>query len=151
MLKPQLDFKVSRVLKVELAYLQLIYAIIQIRKQGENAQGYFFVTNGEMLNRLSQFEHDYRGKEYAEVLRVSLDSFLRRTVRAEKTGILSGIVRAAILDTNDAPSTSSSYRSMREFILAETIVGLEPDVRHLKDESRFPFRVGWDYYGVVEN
>lgn len=67
----------------------------------------------------------------------------------EKTENLSGIVRAAVLDTSVGPLAVSLHRSMTESVLAETILGLEPDIQQVKDENRFPFSIRWDYYGVV--
>lgn len=149
-MKPHLDFQGARRPKFELDYLRLIYAVSEIRKQGEDAQGYFVVTAPSMLRRMSQIEHEYRGKNYAEVLSVSLGGYLMRIAPTEKAEILSGIVRAAALDTSAGSLATSIHSSMREFILAETILGLESNVQQVKDESRFPFCIRWDYYGVVE-
>ena len=146
--KPHLDSHDTRVFKVELDYLRLIYSVSEIRKQGEDAQGYFVTTADNILNRLNQLEHRYLGKDYAKVLGISPDGYLRRGERTEKTEILSGLIRAAILD--ESPVSSSIHRTMREFVLAETILGQEPDVQQVKDANKFPFGVRWDYYGVVE-
>jgi hypothetical protein len=151
MLKPYADLQNANGPKIELDYLRLVYAVSEIRKWGDNAQGYFVLTDAGMLNRLSQLEHDYRGETYAKVLRVSLDSYLRHAEQTEKTELLSGIVRTAILDTGDRSSAITIRRRMREFVLTETILGLEPDVRPVTDEGRFPFRIRWDYYGIVED
>jgi hypothetical protein len=40
---------------------------------------------------------------------------------------------------------------MRDFILTETILGLEPGVRQITVANEFPFGVHWDYYGIIED
>ncbi len=151
MVKPHPDFQDARVPKIELDYLRLLYAVSELRHRGENAQGYFLVTADVMLSRLGKLERDYHGKDYAKVLRVSPDYYLGSALRTQKMQILSGFVRDAVLDKGYGQSAASIHRNMREFILAETILGYEPDVRQLTDENRFPFHVPWDYYGIVED
>lgn len=151
MMKPHQDSQRVKDPKAELDYLRLLYAVSQIRQRGEAAKGYFVVTSDDALNRLSQLEHEYGGKEYAEVVSASPEGYLRHGAKGGKTEILSGLVRDAILDKGDSRSAASIQRRMREFILAETILGYEPDARQVKDVNRFPFRIRWDYYGVVEN
>src|SRR3972149_6552068 len=150
MLKPQLDFQGAQARELELEYLRLIYAVSQIRKQGENAQGYFVITRRGMLNRLKQLEQKYQGNEYAELLMISSSVYLGPTAQPDKTEILSGIVRAAVLERVDGRPAATIHRNMREFILTETILGQERDVRQVKDEKRFPFGVRGGDYGVGE-
>jgi hypothetical protein len=151
MVRPCLDFEGDGVQKVELDYLRLIYAVSELRKQhGDDAEGYVVAVTNEMLNRFTHLERDYHGKEYAQLLSVSLESYLRQTGRSKKTEVLSGIVRAAVLEKGDGRVAGAIHRAMREFILRETISGLEPDVQQIKDKDKFPFRIRWDYYGIVE-
>lgn len=151
MVRPHLDFEGNGVRGVELDYLRLIYAVSELRKQGDNAKGYVVVVTDDMLNRLARLERDYQGKKYAQVLSVSIESYLRQTAHSRKIEILSGMMRAAITDTSHVPSNATVHRSIREFILKETILSLEPDVIQVKEKSRFPFGVRWDYYGVIED
>ena len=148
MVQPELDSPGARVRKAELDYLRLIYAVSQIRKQGGNAQGYFVVTDSGMLRRLNQMERAYRGREYATILEVSLNGYLKRAGQAGKTEILSGMVKDAVTEKEDG-GAPGIRRRMREFILAETMLDLEPSVQQVKEEDKFPFGIRWHYYGMA--
>lgn len=150
MVRPRLDFEGNGMLEVELNYLRLIYAVRELRRHGDSAEGYIVAATNEMLNRLTHLERDYHGKVYAQVSSVSLESYLRQTAQSKKTEVLSGIVRSAILEKSDSQLAGVIHRAMREFILRETIIGLEPGVKQIEDKSKFPFHIPWDYYGVVE-
>ena len=43
MVKSQLDLRGAKSQKLELAYLRLVYAVKEIKKQGDNALGYLVV------------------------------------------------------------------------------------------------------------
>ena len=73
-----LDFKGAKGPKTELDYLRLVYAVKEIKKQGDDAQGYLVVMTDEMLNRVSQWEHKYRGKGHVKVKSASLPERIRR-------------------------------------------------------------------------
>jgi hypothetical protein len=149
MARPHLDFRGAGISKAELDYLRLTYAVSQIRRTGGDAQGYFVVTSRDQHERLSRLEKDYHGQEYVEVIGASLSAYLGRTSPAE-TEIISGMVKAAVLEEGERRSAARVNRHLREAFLADTIQAREPGVRQSKDEARFPFRVRWDYYGIVD-
>ena len=149
MMQPHLHSQSTRLPKAELDYLRLIYTVSQIRKLGESVQGYFIVTDNGMLRRLKKLEQEYHSKEYADLISVSITGYLKYPEGKGKTEALSEIVKAAITGENGSQSASSIRRSIRDFILADTILGLEPDAQRVTDEGKFPFEVRWDYYGLT--
>ncbi|MBI2849703.1 MAG: hypothetical protein HYX80_01510 [Chloroflexi bacterium] len=150
MVKPFPDCKGHKASMIELDYLRLIYAVGEMRRQCEDAQGYFVVIADEIPRRMSKWEHAYQGNRCVEMISTSPASYVRHPAGNEKTANLSGMVTAAILDKSGRQSYSSIRRSIEDCILAETILALEPNVQRIRDESRFPLGIRWDYYGVVE-
>jgi len=135
--------------KAELDYLRLVYAITNIRKEGGDAQGYFIVIAEEIPHQLSKWEHDYRAKQSVKLISALPSNYYNNSVGKRKMTDLSGIVATAILDKNPHRSNSAIRQSIQDGILDEMIIALEPHIQQIKDESRFPLGVRWDYYGVV--
>ena len=149
MAKSHLDFKGAKSPKLELDYLRLVYAITAMRKQGDNAQGYFVVMADEMLSRISKWECNYRGKEYVEVVSASLNGHVSHTLENNKTVNLTRVVVSTIWDKSADRSITNVGRDIGEGILTEIIERLEPNVQRVRDENRFPLGIRWDFYGVV--
>ena len=149
MAKSHLDLKGAKAPKLELDYLRLIYAVREMRKQGDSAQGYLVVMTEEILNRVRQWEYKYQGKECVEVLSVSLPSRVRRTLENEKPRNLAGMVAGSTGGKAGGRSNADTGRNTGEAALTEIILRLEPSVQRVRDENRFPLGIRWDFYGVV--
>jgi hypothetical protein len=151
MVKPYPDVKGRQALQFELDYLRLVYAVGEMKKQGENAQGYFIVIGDGIPNRMAKWEHDYRGKRCVELISTLPTSYLGHTIEKEKSTDLSGMVTAAILGKTARLSDSTVRRNIEDYVIGSTILALEPRVQQIKDESRFPMGIRWDYYGVADS
>lgn len=147
--KSHLDLKGAKAPKLELDYLRLIYAVKEIRKQGDSAQGYLVVMTDGILTRVRQWEYKYQGNACVKVLSVSLPSRVRCTLESEKTRNLAGMVAGATGGKASGRSSADTGRNIGEAALIEVILGLEPSVRRVRDENRFPLGIRWDFYGVV--
>jgi hypothetical protein len=122
MTKSHLDLKGAKAPKLELDYLRLIYAVKEIRKQGDSAQGYLVVMNDGILTRVRQWEYKYQGKECVEVLSVSLPGRVRRTLENEKTRNLAGMVAGATGRKAGGRSNADTGRNIGEAALIEIIL-----------------------------
>ena len=150
MVKPYPDVKGHGATKVHLDYLRLVYVVAEMRRQGENVQGYYIVIGDGIPKQMTKWEYAYRGKQCVELMSTLPASRIGHAVGNEKSADLSGMVTAAILDKTSRLSNSSVRRKIEDLIMGATILALEPGVQRIKDESRFPFGFRWDYYGVVE-
>ncbi len=150
MVKPYPDVKGHQASKVELDYLRLVHVVGEMRKQGENAQGYFIVIGDGIPKQMTRWEYYYRGKQCVELMSTLPTSPIGHSVGNEKSADLPGMVTAAILDRTSRLSNSSVRRKIEDLIMDATILALEPGIQRIRDESRFPFGLRWDYYGVVE-
>ena len=147
--KSNLDFKGAKGPKTELDYLRLVYAVKEIKKQGDDAQGYLVVMTDEMLNRVSQWEHKYRGKGHVEVKSASLPERIRHKLENEKAANIAGMIEVLIGGRPARRVNANIGREIGEDTLIEIILRLEPDVHQVRDENRFPLGIRWDFYGVV--
>lgn len=147
--KSNLDLKGSKGPKVELDYLRLVYAVKEMKKQGDNAQGYLVIMTDDMLNRVSQWEHKYRGRGDVEVISASLAGRIRHRLENEKATTLVATIESLVGDKAAGRSNTNIGRDIGEDALNETILRLEPNVQRVRDENRFPLGIRWDFYGVV--
>ena len=147
--KPYPDVNGRRAARVELDYLRLVYTIGEMRKQGQNAHGYFIVIGDQIPRQMNKWEEDYKGKQCVELISTLPTSHISTSLRRERIHDLSGMVTAAILGKTAATSSPKIIRDMADFITTETILDLEPGVRRIKDKNKFPFGIPLDYYGVV--
>ena len=145
-----LDLKGAKGPKLELDYLRLVYAVKEMKKQGDDAQGYLVVMTEQMLNHIRQWEYKYRGRGYVEVISASLNGYMNHTINDDKSITLARTVVSTIWDKPARHSIADVSRDIGEGILMEIILGLEPNLQRLRDENRFPLGVRWDFYGVVQ-
>jgi hypothetical protein len=150
MSKLYLDFKGSKGPKLELDYLRLVYAVKEMKKQGEAAHGYFVVMTDDMVNHANQWEFKYGGIGNVEVLSASLADRIRNKLQ-QNGNLLKVPAIIAGIDSNKVTSrrTSNLGRAIGEGALAEIVTNLEPAVQRVRDENRFPLGIRWDFYGVI--
>jgi hypothetical protein len=150
MAKSHLDLKGAKASKLELDYLRLIYAVKEIRKQGDSVQGYLVVMTDEILNRVRQWEYKYQGKEFVDLHSISLTGRGRHRLENEKAMNLAGMVAGATGGKAAGRSIADAGRNIGEAALKEIVLRLEPNVRMVMDRNRFPLGMRWDFYGIVE-
>ena len=149
MAKSNLDLKGTKAQKLELDYLRLVFAVKEMRKQGNNAQGYFIVMTDEVLRRVSQWEHKYLGKGHVEVIKVSLTDHIRSKIENEKAIHVVGMMESLVGGKTTGQSNANIGRAIGEDALVETIQRFEANVQRVRDENRFPLGIRWDFYGVA--
>jgi len=150
MAKSSLDLKGAKSQKLELDYLRLVYAVKELRKNGDNAHGYLIVLTPQISERVKQWEDKYSGKHCVEVIDASLSTGVKNRLKNEKANNLAGIAAGVTGGEVGGRSRANFGRDTGENVLRQTILELEPKVKLVKDESRFPCRVRWDFYGVVD-
>ena len=150
MAKSFLDLKGAKSQKLELDYLRLVYAVKDLRKGRDNAQGYIVVLTPQISERLKQWESKYRGMDFVKIIDVSLPSFVKNRLKHEKANNLAGMT-ASVTGGEAAGRSSANFgRHTGDNNLRKVILGLEPRVSEVKDENSFPCCVRWDFYGVVD-
>ena len=150
MAKSFLDLKGAKSQKLELDYLRLVYAVKDLRKGGEDAQGYLVVFTSQILERVKQWESKYQGKGCVEIIDVSLRRCVKSRLKQEKESNLAGMAAAVTGGEAGGRSNANFGRDTGESNLRKILLGLEPRVKEVKDENRFPCCIRWDFYGVVD-
>ncbi|MFC2019153.1 hypothetical protein ACFLU4_04260 [Chloroflexota bacterium] len=149
MAKSNLDLRGAKGPKLELDYLRLVFAIKEIRKQGDSAQGYLVVMTDEILNRAKKWEYKYKGEEFVTLTTASLSNQTKRTLENEKTRNTEGMVAGASGGNADGLSNADNGRDIGEGALSHIIAQMEPNVQRIRDESKFPLGIRWDFYGSI--
>jgi len=149
MAKSHLDLRGAKGSKLELDYLRLVYAIKEIRKQGDDAHGYLVVMNDAIFKRVIQWETKYQGKELVTLDIASLSDPTKRTLEKEKARNTEGMVAGASGGDVGSLSNADKGRDIGEAALSHIIVHWEPSVQQIRDESKFPLSIRWDFYGLV--
>lgn len=150
MAKSSLNLKGARSPKLELDYLRLVYAVKEIRKQGDTAQGYLVVLTPQIVDRVKQWENKYQGNNCVEVIDASPPGGVKNRLIQEKASNLAGMVAAVTGGKAGRRSNADIGRETGENALKRTILLLEPNIKQVKDENAFPFGIHWDFYGLVD-
>ncbi len=149
MVKSHLDLRGAKGPKLELDYLRLVYAIKELRKQADVAQGYLVLMTDRIFNQVKQWEYKYQGKELVKLKIASLSDQAKRTLENEKARNTAGMIAGTSGGNAGSRSNASNGRYIGEVALSHIIVQLEPNVQRIKDESKFPLGIRWDFYGLV--
>ena len=149
MTKSFLDLKGGRRPILELDYLRLVYAVDGLRKSGDNAQGYLVVLEPRISECVKRWENKYRGKDFVEVICAPLSPTDKDALKQEKINNKAGMVAGATGGEVGDRSSANLGRHIGEDALKNKILELEPGVL-VKDKSKYPLDVDWDFYGVVD-
>jgi len=150
MAKSFLDLKGARSPKLELDYLRLVYAVKDLRKSGDGAQGYLVVLTPEISECVKRWENKYRGKDCVTVIDISLPNPIKNRLKLEKENNKAGMVAGATGGKARGRSSANLGRQTGEYALTDAILELEPRVKQIRDENKFPCYVRWDFYGTVD-
>ena len=150
MTKSHLDLRGAKGSKLELDYLRLVYAVKEIRKQADNAQGYLVVMHDTILKRVMQWEYKYQGNKSVPLEIASLSEKMKRTLENEKAHNTEGMVAGASGGDADGRSNADKGQDIGEAALLHIITQREPNVQRINDESKFPLSIRWDFYGTVK-
>ena len=149
MAKSHLDLKGAKAPKLELDYLRLVYAVKEIRRGKDNAQGYLVVLDPRIRDRLRQWESKYGGKECVKVIYEPVPSIDKSKLEEEKADNIAGMVAGTIGSEVGGRSCANLGQTMGEDALRRKIFEAEPNVEEVTDKSKFPFGIQWDFYGVI--
>ena len=150
MAKSFLDLKGARSPKLELDHLRLVYAVKELRKHNDSAQGYLVVLTRQILDRVKRWEDKYQSGKCVEVVDISLPSPVKNKLKQEKASNLAGMIAGITGGKAGGRSSANFGGETGEEALKRTILMLEPNVEQVKDESKFPCGIRWDFYGVVD-
>lgn len=150
MAKSHLDLRGAKSAKLELDYLRLVYAVKEIRKRGDSAQGYLAVLTPQISYRVKQWEHKYQGNKYVAVMDISLPSRVKNNLKQEKASNLAGMIAGVTGGKAGRRSSANFSRETAENTLRRTILESEPNVQEVRDKNEFPFGIQWDFYGIVD-
>lgn len=151
MAKSYFDLKGGRRAGLELDYLRLLYAVNDLRKHGESAQGYLVVLKPQIWKRVKKWESKYRSTDCVKVVvDESLAGDVEDRLKQEKARNKDGMVAGATGREVGGRSSASFGQQIGEDALRNTIASLEPNVKLLKDENKFPYGIRWDFCGSVD-
>jgi hypothetical protein len=150
MAKSFMDLKGAKSQKLELDYLRLVYAVKDLAENGEKAKGYFVVLTPQIEASAKNWEYKYRGQNSVDIISVSLPNSVNKRLKQEKRNNISGMLAGSIGQNVAGRSIANFGKQTGENTLKEKILGLEPRVKQIKDENKFPCCVRWDFYGTVD-
>ncbi|MFC1951650.1 hypothetical protein ACFLYI_01230 [Chloroflexota bacterium] len=73
----------------------------------------------------------------------------KRTLESEKERNAKGMVAGASGGNADGLSNADYGRDIGEAALSHIIAQVEPNIQRIRDESKFPLGIRWDFYGLV--
>jgi hypothetical protein len=151
MVKSHLNLKGAKNPKLELDYLRIVYAVKEIRKQGDNAQGYLAVLSPDIQKRLKRWDTKYQAKGCVSVVYKCLPSSDESKMKREKTRNVAGMIAGTMGSEVGGCSSANFSQKIGEEFLEEAILESEQGVRKVTDVKRFPFDIRWDFYGEVDD
>ena len=150
MAKSALDLRGAKGPKLELDYLRLLYAVKELRKQGDNAQGYLIVLTEPIQERTRQWENKYLVGGDVKVICPEVSSSDKAELENEKANNVAGMVAGTTGEEVRERSSANLGREIGEKALRREIFESEPNVEEVTDKSKFPFDIRWDFYGVID-
>jgi hypothetical protein len=149
MAKRHLDLRGAKGPKLELDFLRLTVAVAELKRRGHDAKGYLLVMTPAIADRARAWAAKYPSGDGVEILVADVSPYelvmLNAEVQANTAGMIGGAQGQSVAGLSDA----SAGASVAEAKLRSIIEVREPGVREVRDSSRFPLGVRWDYYGVV--
>lgn len=149
MAKSFLDLRGAKSPKLELDYLRLAYAVKELKKGGDDAQGYLVVLTPEISGCVKRWQNKYQAKDCVIVIDISLPQVLKNSLKLEKDNNKAGMVAGSIGGKTGGRSSANLGRQTGENALSDKIFELEPRVKQTHDENIFPCGIRWDFYGTV--
>lgn len=146
MAKRHLDLKGAKAQKLELDFLRLVYAVKELRRKGECAQGYLLVTEEAICKRVKEWQIKYDAGDAVVVEAACLTEEERRVIKEEAARNKAGMAAGTYGEDVDGRSDATFGGCLMERKLEEWIECQEPGVQ-LCNTKDPPLRIHWDYYG----
>lgn len=150
MAKSFLDLKGAKSPKLELDYLRLVFAVDDLRRRGDRAQGYLIVLTPQILDCVKKWENKYRVKDSVKIIEVSLSNLAKNRLLLEKKSNIDGMVVGTTGGKVGDRSNANFSRQIGERALKDKILELELGVKQIIDESKYPYYIRWDFYGILD-
>lgn len=147
MAKRSLDLAGAKGPKLELDYLRLIYAVNELRRTGVGAQGYLLVMNDNIAKRVSIWQGKYQAGDAVVVIVAKLTDEQLSALKAEVQANTAGMIAGTLGEDVDGKSNATFGGQLGEEQLQYFIEENEPGVLRNMNETEYPFKIRWDYYG----
>jgi hypothetical protein len=148
MAKSSLCLKGAKASKLELDFFKLAFAVAKLRTSTERAVGYLQVLSTAARDRAVGWTAKYHTEDAVVVLYAAPNDAELVALATEKARNAAGL-----LATPDAVraglSLASLGRQLGESVLTREMFSRHPTVVRIKEKSRFPQRIDWDFYGFV--
>ena len=147
MAKRHLDLNGAKAPKLELDYLRLVYCVKELRRAGDDAQGYLLVMTDAIARRTVSWENKYSAGDTVTVHVAQLNEQNVNDLQAEIQNNIDGMVAGTIGEDVAGRSDASVGGQLGENQLRDVIAQHEPHAVQCENEREFPFQIRWDYYG----
>lgn len=151
MAKSHLDLRGAKGPKLELDLLRLVYAVKELRSQGQEAQGYLLVLTEDIEVRAKKWLDKYQAGDTVDILRKDLLAEDLKALEAEKERNIAGMVAGSTGELVGDRSSAGRGKYLGEEALRKQIMSLVPGVKEITKEREFPFGIRWDFYGVLDH
>ncbi len=149
MSKRHLDLRGSKAPKLELDFLRLLFVVRELRRSGDQAVGYLAVATSEIKQRSAAWAATYGVTDEVHVVVVELSARerkdLEREARANRDGMIDGAQGKPVRGRSNARTGGG----LLETKLAAFIRKRERAGHQVRDQSKFPYGIQWDYYGTI--
>jgi hypothetical protein len=148
MAKRCLDLNGAKAQKLELDYLRLVYAVRELRRLGNDAQGYLLVMTPGIKQRVAAWQRKYQGEDAVVVETAKLNEQQLKLLESEVKANIEGMVAGTLGQNVAGRSNANVGGQIGEEQLKLLIEMYEPGVVRSSNAQEFPFQIKWDYYGI---
>jgi|SRR6185437_3276793 len=149
MAKRHLDLRGSKAPKLELDFLRLLFAVRELRRNGQDAVGYLLVMTNAIKTRTISWARKYCCRDEVQVLLGNLRSQQRSALEAEVISNRRGMVAGTRGLRVGGRSSARIGARLAERLLATQIKEREPGVREITRREDLPLMIRWDFCGHV--
>lgn len=150
MAKSNLDFKGAKGPKLELDYLRLVYAVKEHKRKGLDAGAFLLVMTPEIANRIKTWNKKYDAAGVVDVVTAIISVSQKEALSEEKKNNIHGMVTGTTGGTVSGRSDAKVGTEIGESQLRKVIMEKYPEVKEIREESKYPYAIRWDFYGVIE-
>jgi len=149
MAKSNLDLKGAKGPKLELDYLRLVYAAKEHKRKGLDSGAFLLVMTPEIANRVETWNKKYDAEGVVNVVTAIMSVSQKEAMSEEKKNNIQGMVAGTTGGTVSGRSDAKVGKEIGESQLRRAIMEEYPEVKEIREESKFPYAVRWDFYGVI--
>jgi hypothetical protein len=148
MAKRNLDLKGAKGPRLELDFLRLVYAVKELRRGDDDAQGYLLVVGEKIKQRVDKrWREKYRAGDTVRVCVAQLTDTERAALEQEVKKNIAGMVAGTLGEDVGDRSNAMQGARLIERELKRTIESHERGVQQCDDPPESIIDIQWDYYG----